>query len=87
MDSAIRLAPIVAEARFPASDIRIENFRDTRLPEGRIDACIGNVPFADVKLEYGGRKLALHDFFFAKSLDGLKARWYYGVGHQSLYAG
>ncbi|HUY87458.1 MAG TPA: DEAD/DEAH box helicase family protein [Pirellulales bacterium] len=62
----------IARARFPASDIRIENFRDTRLPEGRIDAVIGNVPFADVKLEYGGRKLALHDFFFAKSLDGLK---------------
>ena len=62
----------IARARFPAADIRIENFRDTRLPEGRINAVIGNVPFADVKLEYGGRKLALHDFFFAKSLDGLK---------------
>ena len=34
----------------PEADIRIENFRDTRLPE-TIDAVIGNVPFADVKLE------------------------------------
>ena len=33
---------------------------------------IGNVPFADVKLEYGGQKLSLHDFFFAKSIDALK---------------
>jgi hypothetical protein len=34
-----------------------ENFRDTRLPEGRIDAVIGNVPFADVKLRARGQKL------------------------------
>ena len=39
----------------PTQDIRIENFRDTRLPEDRIDAVIGNVPFADVKLEYEGK--------------------------------
>ena len=56
----------------PDHDIRIENFRDTRLPEDRIDAVIGNVPFADVKLDYRGQKLSLHDFFFAKSLDALK---------------
>ena len=62
----------IARARFPAHDIRIENFRDTRLPANQIDAVIGNVPFADVKLAYGGRRLALHDFFFAKSLDALK---------------
>src|SRR5205807_5420755 len=51
---------------------RIENFRDTRLPEDKIDAVIGNVPFADVRLDYRGQKLALHDFFFAKSIDALK---------------
>ena len=62
----------IARARFPAHDIRIENFRDTRLPANQIDAVIGNVPFADVKLAYGGQRLALHDFFFAKSLDALK---------------
>jgi len=53
-------------------DIRIENFRDTRLPEDRINAVIGNVPFADLKLDYRGHKLALHDYFFAKSIDALK---------------
>ena len=62
----------IARALYPAHDIRIENFRDTRLPEDRIDAVIGNVPFADVKLDYHGKRLALHDFFLAKSLDGLK---------------
>src|SRR4029077_14547446 len=62
----------IARAIHPEQDIRIENFRDTRLPENRIDAVIGNVPFADVKLEYQGQKLSLHDFFFAKSIDALK---------------
>ncbi len=62
----------IARALHPGQDIRIENFRDTRLPENRIDAVIGNVPFADVKLDYHGQKLALHDYFLAKSVDALK---------------
>ena len=33
---------------------------------------IGNVPFADLKLDYQGQKLSLHDYFFAKSIDALK---------------
>ena len=44
----------IARALYPDQDIRIENFRDTRLPADRIDAVIGNVPFADVKLDYDG---------------------------------
>ena len=62
----------IARTLHPAHDIRIENFRDTLLPEGSIDAVIGNVPFADVKLEHRGLRLSLHDFFFAKSIDALK---------------
>src|SRR5690606_20856564 len=31
-----------------------------------------NPPFGDVRLDYDGSKLALHDYFLAKSLDGLK---------------
>ncbi len=62
----------IARALHPDQDIRIENFRDTKLPEGRIDAVIGNVPFADLKLDYHGQKLPLHDYFFAKSIDALK---------------
>ena len=62
----------IAKALHPGQDIRIESFSDTKLPEGRIDAVIGNVPFADVKLDYHGQKLALHDYFFAKSVDALK---------------
>ena len=62
----------IAKALHPEHDIRIETFRDTRLPEGSIDAAVGNVPFADLKLDYRGQKLSLHDFFFAKSIDALK---------------
>jgi N12 class adenine-specific DNA methylase len=62
----------IARALHPEHDIRIENFRDTKLPVGRIDAVIGNVPFADLKLDYRGQKLSLHDYFFAKSVDALK---------------
>ena len=64
----------IARALHPNQDIRIESFRDTKLPEDRIDGVIGNVPFADLKLDYRGQKLSLHDFFFAKSIDALKPR-------------
>src|SRR5437868_5546266 len=60
----------IARALHPGQDIRIENFRDSRLPA--IDAVIGNVPFADVKLDHKGQKFSLHDYFFAKSVDSLK---------------
>jgi N12 class adenine-specific DNA methylase len=62
----------IARLLNPGQDIRIENFHDTRLPEGRIDAVIGNVPFADIKLDYRGQRLSLHDYFFARSVDALK---------------
>ena len=62
----------IAQALHPDHDIRIENFRDTRLPEGSVDGVVGNVPFANLKLEYGGQKMSLHDFFIAKSVDALK---------------
>ena len=63
----------MARAMHPNADIRIENFADTKLPKDRIDAVIGNVPFANkVTFEWKGQRFSLHDYFFAKSLDGLK---------------
>ena len=62
----------IARALHPEADIRIESFSDTKLPENRIDAVVGNVPFADLKLDYQGQRLSLHDYFFAKSIDALK---------------
>jgi hypothetical protein len=60
----------IARLLHPDADIRIENFRDSKLPA--VDAVIGNVPFADVKMDYNGNRFSLHDFFFAKSVDALK---------------
>jgi len=62
----------IARALYPDHDIRIEDFVDTRLPAGRIDAVIGNVPFMNDRIKYQGQRLALHDFFLAKSLDALQ---------------
>jgi hypothetical protein len=62
----------IARLLHPDQDIRIENFRDTRLPENRIDAVIGNVPFADLKLDYRGQRFSIHDYFLAKSVDALR---------------
>ena len=62
----------IARTLYPDQDIRIENFRDTRLPAGGIDAVVGNVPFADLRYDHQGQKFALHDYFFAKSVDALR---------------
>ena len=62
----------IAQALYPQHDIRLENFRDTKLPRERLDAVIGNVPFANVSLTHNGQRFALHDYFFAKSVDALK---------------
>ena len=67
-----RISGRIAQLLHPGQDIRVENFRDTRLPENGIDAVIGNVPFADLKLDYHGQKLSLHDYFFARSIDALR---------------
>lgn len=60
----------IARALHPGADIRIENFRDSKLPP--LDGVIGNVPFADIKLEHKGQRLSLHDYFICKSVDALK---------------
>ena len=60
----------IARVQHPQADIRVENFRDTRLPP--LDAAVGNVPFADLKLDHNGQRFSLHDYFLAKSADALK---------------
>ena len=77
----------IARALHPEADIRIESFADTKLPEGSVDAVLGNPPFADVRLDYRGRKLALHDFCIAKSLDALKPGGVLGAGDVALHPG
>lgn len=61
----------IARLLHPGHDIRIENFRDTRLPDGGMEAVVGNVPFAEITLDHRGRRFSLHDFFMAKAMDAL----------------
>jgi len=61
----------VASLLYPAADIRSESFAETRLPEGRLDLVIGNVPFADVvphDSTHNRLGLSLHNYFIYKSL-------------------
>ena len=60
----------IARVLNPRADIRIENIRDSKLPP--VDAVIGNVPFANVHLDFHGQKLSLHDYCIAKSVEALK---------------
>ena len=60
----------IARALHPRADIRIEDFRDTKLPP--LDAVIGNVPFENLTYDHHGRKFSLHDYFIAKSVNALK---------------
>ena len=61
----------VASLLYPAANIRAESFAETRLPEGKRDLVIGNVPFADVvphDKTYNSERLSLHNYFIYKSL-------------------
>jgi len=61
----------VASLLYPSADIRSKSFAETRLPEGRLDLVIGNVPFADVvphDSTHNRLGLSLHNYFLYKSL-------------------
>jgi N12 class adenine-specific DNA methylase len=62
----------IAKTIQPDHDIRIEDFSDTKLADGSVDAVVGNVPFADIRLDHRGHRLSLHDYFICKSVDALR---------------
>ncbi|MGI8590039.1 MAG: methyltransferase domain-containing protein, partial [Nakamurella sp.] len=62
----------IAQALYPAAEIRSESFADTRYPTGSFDAAIGNVPFGNVTLYdklHNANGHSLHNHFILKSLD------------------
>ena len=67
-----RLSARIAQLRFPAADIRIENFRDTAIPENSMDFVVGNPPFGDIHYAFQGQSLSVHNYFVMKSLALLK---------------
>lgn len=66
----------IAQQLYPAADIRIESFEDTRLPDNKFDIAIGNIPFGDFKVDdvrYRNNNFLIHDYFFAKVLDKVRS--------------
>ena len=61
---------------FPDERIRVESFVDSKLPKNFYDVAAGNPPFNSTAIlsdpEYKKQALALHDYFFAKTIDRVK---------------
>lgn len=60
----------------PDELIRVESYVDSTLPENFYDVAIGNPPFHNTPIladpKYRKNRFALHDYFFAKTLDRVK---------------
>lgn len=66
----------IAKQLYPNADIRITGFENTDFPDDYFDVAVGNVPFGQYKLaekRYDKLNLNIHDHFFAKSLDKVRA--------------
>jgi N12 class adenine-specific DNA methylase len=66
----------IAAKLYPDSTIFAKGFEETPLPDNYFDAVVGNVPFGNYAVHDPSYKRnltrAIHDYFFAKSLDKLR---------------
>jgi N12 class adenine-specific DNA methylase len=66
----------IAAKLYPDATIFAKGFEETVLPDNFFDAVVGNVPFGDYGVHDPAYKRtltrAIHDYFFAKSLDKLR---------------
>ena len=66
----------VSKALYPESKIEINGFENVELKNNYFDLAIGNVPFGDFKVNdknYNKNNFLIHDYFFAKSIDKVRA--------------
>ena len=66
----------IAKQLYQTADIQISGFEKTQFPDNFFDVAVGNVPFGQFKLSekrYDKLNLNIHDHFFAKSLDKVRA--------------
>ena len=71
-----RITGQIAKYLYPNSDVRIQGFEKANIPDNFMDVAIGNVPFGNygiVDKTYPKRiTKAIHNYFFAKSLDKVR---------------
>lgn len=66
----------IAKQLYQTAKIQVTGFEKTAYPDNFFDVAIGNVPFGQYKLSekrYDKLNLPIHDHFFAKSLDKVRA--------------
>lgn len=66
----------ISKQLYPDANIEIRGFEESQHPDNFFDVAIGNVPFGNYKLlekRYDKNNFLIHDHFFAKSLDKVRA--------------
>lgn len=66
----------IAKQLYPNANIQIKGYEDTSFENGSFDVAVGNVPFGSYKLndkDYNKQNFFIHDYFFAKTLDKVRA--------------
>lgn len=71
-----QLTARIAKKLYPDATIFAKGFEETPLPDNYFDVAVGNVPFGDYAVHdpsyKRGLTRAIHDYFFAKSLDKVR---------------
>ena len=67
---------LIAKYLYPNADVRIQGFEKAKIPNDFMDVAIGNVPFGNYSIadkNYPKKVTsAIHNYFFAKSLDKVR---------------
>ena len=67
---------LFAKYLYPNADVRIQGFEESNIPDGYMDVAIGNVPFGNYAItdKHYPKAVtgAIHNYFFAKSLDKVR---------------
>ena len=66
----------IAKQLYQKANIAIDGFEKTNLPDDHFDVVLGNVPFGEIRVNdsrYNAQKFLIHDYFFAKALDKVRA--------------
>ena len=66
----------IGKLLYPNSNIEIKGFEETNFSNNFFDVAIGNVPFGSFKIfdkDYKNNNFLIHDYFFAKAIDKVRA--------------